>query len=188
MSNYAQHQQNPFKSQRGFSLLELLVVMLIIGLLTGLGISSYVTAQKKSRDNRRKQDLSSISKALEVYYNDWGRYPGYVLVGDNAIMEACGDTAQSACVWGELWQGQANTLYMTELPMDPSDGLSYAYQNSGDGYRLFAHLENDQDPDVVRDADDQATSYAGVNCGTTENCNYVLMSSNLSAEPAIVSP
>ena len=188
MSYHSQHQKNLLKSQGAFSLLELLVVMLIIGLLTGLGISSYVTAQKKSRDNRRKQDLSSISKALEVYYNDWGRYPGYVLVDGNAIMEACGETAQSTCVWGELWQGQANTLYMTELPMDPSAGLSYAYQSSGDGYRLFAHLENDQDPDMVRDADEQAANYAGVNCGTTENCNYVLMSSNLSAQPAIVSP
>ena len=51
--------------QKGFTLLELLVVMVILGLLAAIGLSSFISSQKKGRDARRKADLSSIQSALE---------------------------------------------------------------------------------------------------------------------------
>jgi prepilin-type N-terminal cleavage/methylation domain-containing protein len=61
--------------QAAFTLLELLVVIAILALLTGLGLRTFGTVQQKSRDSRRKQDLQNISKALEIYFNDFKRYP-----------------------------------------------------------------------------------------------------------------
>ncbi len=68
--------KNKKKHQSGFTLLELLVVIGIIAVLAVIGISSYSTAQKKSRDAKRRSDLKTIQTALEQYYSICGfRYP-----------------------------------------------------------------------------------------------------------------
>ncbi len=87
--------------QRGFTLLELLVVIGIIGILVGIGTISYQSAQEKSRDSRRRGDLKAISNALEQYYaENTGSYPqdiactGYVdyLSGPEPTDPVTGDT------------------------------------------------------------------------------------------------
>lgn len=55
--------------QRGFSLLELLVVIGIVSILLAIAISSFSTAQKKSRDAKRQADLRTIQQAAEQYYS-----------------------------------------------------------------------------------------------------------------------
>jgi prepilin-type N-terminal cleavage/methylation domain-containing protein len=62
--------------KRGFSLMELLIVIAIIGILVSISVVSYSTAQKKSRDARRHSDLKAIQNAWEQYYADNGaNYP-----------------------------------------------------------------------------------------------------------------
>jgi prepilin-type N-terminal cleavage/methylation domain-containing protein len=57
---------------RGFTLLELLVVISIIAVLVSLGIASYSTVQKKGRNAKRKSDLHEVQAALEQYYSVCG--------------------------------------------------------------------------------------------------------------------
>ncbi len=56
------------KSNLGFTLFELLVVISIIGILVALGVVSYSNAQKKARDSRAKSDIKAISDSFEQYY------------------------------------------------------------------------------------------------------------------------
>src|SRR3989338_3198993 len=57
---------------KGFTLLELLVVVGIITILVNMGLSSFSTAQKKGRDAKRKTDIRGIQGALEQYYSVCG--------------------------------------------------------------------------------------------------------------------
>ena len=62
-------------TKKGFTLVELLVVISIIGLLSTIAIVSLGSARAKSRDTKRIADMKQISTALEQYYSDLGGYP-----------------------------------------------------------------------------------------------------------------
>lgn len=181
------HTQN---QARGFTLLELLVVMAILALLAGLGLRMFGTVQQKSRDTRRKQELQSITKALEAYHNDFKRYPSSM---DGRIM-GCGAGATEACAWGGVWQNTANeTLYMSELPQDPG-GNQYYYLSDAQGlsYSLFAYLENSEDASIVLNDNAEPAYYANTYCRfidsvmTASTCNYIVRSSNAIDNPIVV--
>lgn len=59
----------------GFTLLELLVVIAIIGILSSIIFASINAVRAKARDARRLSDMRQILTALEMYYNDHGKYP-----------------------------------------------------------------------------------------------------------------
>lgn len=61
---------------QGFSLVELIVTMSIIGLIAAAGIVSYTTANRNARDAKRKSDLETVKAALEIYRTEEGCYPG----------------------------------------------------------------------------------------------------------------
>ena len=58
----------------GFSLIELLIVIALIGILTAIAAVSYSTVQKKSRDSRRVSDMKAIQNGYEQYYGDYNVY------------------------------------------------------------------------------------------------------------------
>ena len=63
------------KSTRGFTLVEIIIVVVVIAILAGITIMAYNGVQAKTRDSKRKADIAAIIKALELYYDDNGQYP-----------------------------------------------------------------------------------------------------------------
>lgn len=59
----------------GFSLLELIVVMTIIGLLVAITLPAYRDATQRAREATLKEDLVRMRKAIDEYYTDKGEYP-----------------------------------------------------------------------------------------------------------------
>lgn len=178
------------KKQKAFTLLELLVVIAILGLLVGLGLRTFGSVQQKARDGRRKQDIQSISKSLEIYYNDFKHYP----YASNGRIMGCGENAAEECIWGDVWQNSSDqTLYMSKLPQDPG-GSQYFYLSDSQGqtYRIFAYLENTEDEGVVLNIDGNPAYYSGTYCRiidtvlSVNTCNYTIMSTNLTTTPDVV--
>ena len=64
------------KRKNGFSLLELLVVISIIGILIAISAVGFTTAQKRGRDARRRGDLKAWQDALEQTYAEHTNYQG----------------------------------------------------------------------------------------------------------------
>ncbi|MFW6132043.1 MAG: type IV pilin protein [Candidatus Aminicenantaceae bacterium] len=68
---------NTHKSQlnKGFTLIEMLIVFTLIGILVGLGIPQYRYATKRAREAVLKENLFQLRKTIDQYYVDKGKYP-----------------------------------------------------------------------------------------------------------------
>ena len=60
---------------RGFTLIELIVVMAILAMLVTLALPRYMQSMDRSRDAVLKHDLSVMRDALDKYFGDQGKYP-----------------------------------------------------------------------------------------------------------------
>ncbi len=69
--------------KNGFTLIELLVVIAIIGILATVSIVALNNARAKSRDSKRLGDTKNIQTALALYFQDKGRYPDSLTIGQS---------------------------------------------------------------------------------------------------------
>lgn len=122
---------NRIKDKKAFTLMELMIVIAILGVLTTLMTGNFLTSIKRSRDAQRKNDLTTIQRALEMYYEDNKAYP-----------DSTGVTfGTTFCHPG----GCTTKTYMQKLPNDPLANRRYQYfTDSGTNYRIYACMENNQ--------------------------------------------
>lgn len=151
------------KKKMGFSLIEVLIIVAILGVISVSSIFAYQSITARGRDSERKSDLQRIATALEEYYNDHACYPA------RADLLTCGKSELSP--------------YLSEYPCDPANEQPYLYvpaDDQCDGYRLQAHLENESDPIIAKLGCDGAYG-----CGYTPTYNYGVSSgvSLTSSEP-----
>jgi general secretion pathway protein G len=106
-------------STRGFTLLELLVVVVIIGLLAGFVAPRYFGQVGKSEVNVAKAQIDALEKALDQYRLDTGRYPNTEL-GLKALLERPANEPK--------WNGP---YLRKSVPLDPW-GKPYVYKMPGE--------------------------------------------------------
>lgn len=75
---------NPTQRHAGFTIVELLIVIVVIGILAAITIVAYNGVQQRSRDGRRDSDMHLLKTALEMYQADNATYPGVCAGGDNS--------------------------------------------------------------------------------------------------------
>ncbi|HSX02035.1 MAG TPA: prepilin-type N-terminal cleavage/methylation domain-containing protein [Candidatus Saccharimonadia bacterium] len=133
------------KKEGGFTLLELLIVIVIIGILALLIIPNITSAPKKARDTQRKTDLRAIQKGLEEYFVSNNVYP-------NALTDLTG----------------GNPPIMKAIPTDPNHNsttpYTYTPANTNSTYTLNACLENANDTGTGV----KAASNYGAGCSTAD--------------------
>jgi general secretion pathway protein G len=117
--------------KRGFSLMELMIVIAIIALLAIVVMGNYFNQIKKGRDARRKTDLDQLRTALEDYADDNNQYPA------ESDM-TCGSTALRP--------------WIKEVPCEPGTTDSYLYLSGTNNldYCIYTQLQFKTDPDIQR--------------------------------------
>ena len=110
----------------GFTIIELLVVISIIGILSTISVVGFNNARQKARDSKRIVDTKQLATALNIYFNDIGAYPisetAITLgVSPNLVLCDAGFVASaSSCSPGKI--------YMAKVPVNPSpSGAPYSY-------------------------------------------------------------
>jgi prepilin-type N-terminal cleavage/methylation domain-containing protein len=63
------------KNSKGFTIVELLIVIVVIAILAALVLNSFRGVQERARDTKRRTDVNAQASQLEVYYTDNGGYP-----------------------------------------------------------------------------------------------------------------
>ena len=141
-----------YRKTFGFTLIELIVVISIIGILVTIGTATYTTAQQKSRDVRRKQDLAALKSALILYYRDYKEYPPVCSPPSCAIEYLSSGTSN-------YWINGLFTYMAGNMPKDPiqtsgdctTSANTFCYKVTTDrqSFVLFAKLENTKDPELI---------------------------------------
>lgn len=120
-------------NSKGFTIIELLVVIVIIGILVALALPQLFAAQARGRDTERKNDLKNIKTQLETYFNDEGSYPTGTL------------------------EAERETLNLSEAdieaPRDNNPPYEYIPSTDGSTYVLRTELENTDDSSITSEGD-----------------------------------
>src|SRR5665647_1797967 len=109
--------------QHGFTIVELLIVIVVIGILAAITIVAYSGIQTRARDAIRKEDVTTITKAMELYYVDNGSYPptSCTLGAGCKINSGWNSTADAS--WSNL-EAYLVPKYISKLPQDPRASTS----------------------------------------------------------------
>ena len=115
----------------GFTLIEMVIVIVIIGILMGLAFRGVSSFQQNARDTLRLSDLRQTQAFLELYYGRCGHYP---------TAGTCGTPSTTT---GSLtWLGTGATALQAKLtdvvdaknvPDDPIQGKDYLYRYGANG-------------------------------------------------------
>lgn len=71
------------RKEQGFTIVELLIVIVVIGILAALVVTTFSGIQKKGRDSERKTDIQAVHAQLEAYHATNGRYPTLANLNDD---------------------------------------------------------------------------------------------------------
>ena len=88
--------QTHLKLSGGFTLVELLVVITILGVLMSLAVSGAGAIRNQARSAQARNDCTGVSTAIRAFYTDYSRYPVLLSKSDNAPYDAQSDAAANS--------------------------------------------------------------------------------------------
>lgn len=145
------------KKQKGFTIVELLIVIVVITILATISIVAYSGVQQRARDNIRRSDINAIAKALELLYIDNNKYTttSEQCMDTSVGTDSCDGVLNNIGKWApnSNMQNLITGKYTNSVPIDPINNETYYYSyepwNAGQGgyteaaqaYDLCARLE-----------------------------------------------
>ncbi len=145
----------------GFTLVEMMVVMAVLGVLVQLATIKYVAFQAKTRDTIRRDTLKRLQTALENYYVDHEVYPDPAAIGGPGAVSTASQPGGQAggTYYGPEWIPGLSPRYIDSCPIDPIGGLErtldgcyaagalreyfYISYDGGKNYKLVSHCSSE---------------------------------------------
>jgi Tfp pilus assembly protein PilE len=118
-------------------MIEILIILVCFFLLGGITYRQFSLAAAKSRDADRMSSLHELSKAIRLYYQDYGKLPNEKLINS---------------LWGKIWK-DGDYTYLEVMPNENYLGKNFCYQNGDDGisFLFFEELENRTNAECQKD-------------------------------------
>jgi prepilin-type N-terminal cleavage/methylation domain-containing protein len=124
------------KQHLGFTIVELLIVIVVIGILAAITIVAYNGIQTRTRDNVRISDLKNLQKIVELYKAENGSYP----LPTNGSLQWTGNCVTFGSVTNYI--SGVSSIVNSKLPLDPkwknTDDKCYLYRSDGTDYMFLA--------------------------------------------------
>jgi len=117
--------------EKGFTLIELIIVITLIGILVGLGLPQFKNATKRTRETALKENLFLLRKLINQYLVDKGKYPQslYTLVEEEYLFRIPVDPiTKSTDTWVEIPQ----VMTMEEMAAGAMPGIMDVQSSSNE--------------------------------------------------------
>lgn len=126
------------KKSSGFTLIEVMVVVVILGILAAVIVPKIMSRPEQARIVKAKQDISAIQSALDLYKLDNGNYP----TTDQGLQALVSKPTSDPIP--RNWKSDG---YLQKLPVDPW-GQSYQYTNENEKLKIFSYGPKGKDSDT----------------------------------------
>ena len=151
------------KKRKGFTLIELMIVIAIIIILAAIAIPNYLRMTERARRSRVVGDFTSVATALEAYSVDWGHYPltagaaaeqfgrDHVetqihneIIGVGGVLNVSGNTTLTGEDGGieYIKTGTVNSMYNPFIPTGNDADLDYYYNSDATGSKWLLYVKH----------------------------------------------
>ena len=114
--------------RRGFTLVELLVVIVVLAVLAAIVLPKFMDSSTRSRESALKSDLKLLRNAVATFQTDTGTYPATmaVLAATSAPASGLDKAGVAANITAADWHGP----YVQSVPNDPVSGNAFTYETA----------------------------------------------------------
>ena len=144
------------KTQRGFTIVELLIVIIVIAILAAIVIVAFNGIQSRARDAKRLTDISTVYRELQLYYADNGAYPITTTASGSGLSHGLSDSNCAVGSKSAQWVPGLVPTYAPSLPQSfgprsESTSGCYEYASDGQSYVLSAWRNVEGGPQSTTD-------------------------------------